>query len=160
MNPIELNEEKEVQETVKEKSPAPKATKAEAKVAAPKEVEAPIEVAPKVEAPVETVVEDLGDVQIVNKGSLSQKAIAIRAHLAALPKLTLFIPLQGGEKAGSFYEGGINGLRFVVPKGKQVTIPTQIAENIFDSLRVENSIGTGHPSNMRNVSDDVRAALS
>lgn len=155
MNPIDLNEEISVPEEL-EPTPAPKATKGKAK-AAPAPVE---EVEVEEVAPVAAPVEDLGDLRVVNKGSLSEKAIRMRSHLAALPKITLFIPLQGGEKAGSLYEGGLNGLRFEVPKGKQVTIPTQVAENIFDSLRISHELGANHPSNMRNVGDDVKAALS
>lgn len=155
MNPIDLNEEISVPEEL-EPTPAPKAAKKNAK-AAP----APVEEVEVVEAePVVAPVEDLGDLRVVNKGSLSEKAIRMRSHLAALPKITLFIPLQGGEKAGSLYEGGLNGLRFEVPKGKQVSIPTQIAENIFDSLRISHELGADHPANMRNVGDDVKAALS
>ncbi len=155
MNPIDLNEEISVPEEL-EPTPAPKATKGKAK-AAPAPVE---EVEVEEVAPVAAPVEDLGDLRVVNKGSLSEKAIRMRSHLAALPKITLFIPLQGGEKAGSLYEGGLNGLRFEVLKGKQVSIPTQIAENIFDSLRISHELGANHPANMRNVGDDVKAALS
>ena len=155
MNPIDLNEEISVPEEL-EPTPTPKAAKKNAK-AAPAPVE---EVEVEEVAPVAAPVEDLGDLRVVNRGSLSEKAIRMRSHLAALPKITLFIPLQGGEKAGSLYEGGLNGLRFEVLKGKQVSIPTQIAENIFDSLRISHELGANHPANMRNVGDDVKAALS
>ncbi len=155
MNPIDLNEEISVPEEL-EPTPAPKASKKSSK-SAPAPVE---EVEVEEVAPVAAPVEDLGDLRVVNKGSLSEKAVRMRSHLAALPKITLFIPLQGGEKAGSLYEGGLNGLRFEVLKGKQVSIPTQIAENIFDSLRISHELGANHPANMRNVGDDVKAALS
>lgn len=155
MNPIDLNEEISVPEEL-EPTPAPRAAKKNAK-AAPAPVE---EVEVEEVAPVAAPVEDLGDLRVVNKGSLSEKAIRMRSHLASIQKITLFIPLQGGEKAGSLYEGGLNGLRFEVPKGKQVTIPNQVAENIFDSLRISHELGAGHKDNLRNVSDDVKAALS
>ena len=82
-----------------------------------------------------------------------------KVMLDAQPKVSIFVPLEPGEKPGTQLTGAINGYRWNVPKGVYVDVPQSIADIIKQSMDIyENNSAT----NMRldNASAEKKAALN
>ena len=131
--------------------------------------EKPVEVAKEpVEAPKEVPVkrvETIADVaspketKNANKQWLG-KAARMRDRLAAQPKTIIMLPLEGKEKPGvvedtvdkhgnfcQIRRGGavetvqLNGYKYLIPKGVQAKIPTQVAEVLGESMQLTSNAG-------------------
>lgn len=56
-------------------------------------------------------------------------------------KVQLVIPMGFGEKPGSTHEVGINGVVFVYPKGKLITVPKTVANLLMDHFNITSDAG-------------------
>lgn len=102
----------------------------------------------------------IGDLEITNVLALSEKASAMKLHLAEQPLESIVINRIKGESENFKFEGSINGLKFAAPKGKRVQLPRQIVEMIYESQQVDYETTSGHSKNMQNQSDEAVKALS
>lgn len=62
--------------------------------------------------------------------SAGSKAARMKAKLAAQPKMSIMIPLEGGEKFGITHSVILNGYRMNIIKGIYVSVPHQVGEVI------------------------------
>lgn len=70
------------------------------------------------------------------------KAAAMKAHLAAQPKVQFLIPLGFGEKRGAYETVIMNGYRLNIMKGVLVQIPQQVATLLADSYQMTAEAGS------------------
>lgn len=86
------------------------------------------------------------------------KALRMKEHLDAQPKVRMLIPLTGKEKKGLAFETVImNGYRTDWPKGEYIEVPQQIADLLADALLQTSEAGKEFRMDR---SPDVERALS
>lgn len=71
----------------------------------------------------------------------ASKAEIMKKHLEKQPKVRMFIPLQGQEKAGTILPVVMNGYRINVPKGMYVDLPQQVADLLTNSFNQTEQAG-------------------
>lgn len=69
---------------------------------------------------------------------LMPDALATKKKLDAQPKVSMWLPCTGGEKAGKALEYvSINGYPYWVPKGTMVMVPKSVAELLMNLYNIE-----------------------
>lgn len=68
---------------------------------------------------------------------LSEKALKMKAFLQKQDRVSVFLPLEDGEKRGTTKSVILNGFRLNILKGVRVQVPEQIADVIEDSMAAQ-----------------------
>jgi hypothetical protein len=91
--------------------------------------------------------------------SLSPEALKVKEKLAKEPRIPFFIPLDQGERAGSYRSVTINGYRCEVKKNVMVQLPTSLVNVLMQSMQVEAEALNDNERNLNNVDSATRRAL-
>jgi len=93
--------------------------------------------------------------------SLTDEQLLVKEKLAKEPRVTMFVPLDPGEKAGDAYRSvTINGYRSEVKKGKMVKLPESIATLLMQAYEIEAETLNNNEFNLSNASESKRSALN
>lgn len=95
-----------------------------------------------------------------DKKDFETKKQTIERKLAAQPKVTILVPLQGQEKVGTILPVTINGFVTEVPKGQYVEVPQQIGEIIKESLNQTIAAENSNPFNLATADPEKKKALN
>ena len=91
--------------------------------------------------------------------NLSPEALATKEKLAKQPKVSIYIPLDPGERPGAYRSVTINGYRFEIKKNVMVEVPRAVAKLIQDAYNIESASLNNHPLNLNNQPESSRKAL-
>lgn len=91
--------------------------------------------------------------------SLEARALATKEKLHSEPKVRMMIPLDPGEKAGSYRTVIINGYRFDVKKNVMVDLPQSVANLLADAYSITTEVLEDNPFNLNKADGDTQKAL-
>jgi hypothetical protein len=78
------------------------------------------------------------------------KSEIMKRQLEKQPKVRMFVPLQGMEKAGTVHPVVMNGYRLNVPKGVYVDLPQQVADLLKNSFQQTEAAGAAFRLDLSN----------
>ncbi len=82
----------------------------------------------------------------------------MKKNLDSQPKVRIYMPLEGQEKAGTLHPVVLNGYRINVPKGVYIDLPQQVADIVKKSLEQTEAAGLAFRLDMSN--SEKQKALS
>lgn len=91
--------------------------------------------------------------------SLSEEALKVKAILAKEPRTPFFIPLDQGERPGSYRSVTINGYRCEIKKNVMVNLPQSLIQLLMQSMQVEAEALADNERNLNNADAGTRRAL-
>ena len=89
------------------------------------------------DAPINEISEEGGVVTGITgaRVSVGSKAAVMKEKLSKQPRVSIMIPLEGGEKFGITHSVILNGYRMNIIKGIYVSVPKQVADVIIESQK-------------------------
>jgi len=118
-----------------------------------------LEPEPVIELEPEVKSSSLGDLIEQNKLGLTSKAKLYKKYLFEQPIVEVMVPYMPGDDGRSVMEFNINSFSFLVPKGRYIRVPKDVADRIAETLEADRNIVNGHPLNLANR-PEARGALN
>lgn len=96
--------------------------------------------------------DQIGDLLELRKYQLSDKAKAVRKHLASQGLIRVLVPRMEGESKDAIHPFIISGFDFAVRKGVYQNVPEDVADMIRDNYGQDAQLVADHPLNLKNNS--------
>lgn len=92
----------------------------------------------------------IGDLIETKPYQMSEKAKALRKHLASQPLVRVLVIREPNEAKDALLSFSVNGYNFFVAKGKYSQVPEDVAAMIQDTYKQGEAVLADHPLNLSN----------